>query len=44
MEESGRLEKMEVDYSDTVDRRLPELQEMAKVREDRTSNCALAVE
>ena len=32
MADSGRLVKMEVDYSDTVERRLPEVQEMAKVR------------
>lgn len=31
MADSGRLVKMEVDYSDTVERRLPEVQEMAKV-------------
>ena len=28
----GKLVKMEVDYSETVDKRLPECQEMAKVR------------
>ena len=33
MTESGKLLKMEVDYSDTVDKSLPELQEMAKVRD-----------
>ena len=27
----GRLVKMEVDYSDTVDKKLPECQEMARV-------------
>lgn len=32
MADPGRLVKMEVDYSDTVERRLPEVQEMAKVR------------
>ena len=32
MTESGKLVKMEVDYSDIVDKSLPELQEMAKVR------------
>ena len=32
MADSGRLVKMEVDYSVIVERRLPELQEMAKVR------------
>ena len=32
MTESGKLLKMDVDYSDTVDKSLPELQEMAKVR------------
>ena len=32
MADSGRLVKMEVDYSDAVERRLPEVQEMAKVR------------
>lgn len=31
MADSGKLMKMEVDYSDTVDKRLPEYQEMAKV-------------
>ena len=34
MADSGRLVKVEVDYSDTVDSRLPEVQEMAKVRRD----------
>ena len=33
MADSGRLMKMEVDYSETVERRLPEVQEMAKVCE-----------
>ena len=33
MADSGRLMKMDVDYSEIVDRRLPELQELAKVRE-----------
>ena len=33
MTESGKLLKMEVDYSDAVDKSLPELQEMAKVRD-----------
>ena len=33
MTEPGKLLKMEVDYSDTVDKKLPELQEMAKVRD-----------
>ncbi len=33
MAAEGRLVKMEVDYSDVVDKRLPEVQEMAKVRE-----------
>lgn len=37
MADSGKLMKMEVDYSDTVDRRLPEYQEMAKVSE--RENC-----
>ena len=32
MADPGRLVKMEVDYGDTVERRLPEVQEMAKVR------------
>ena len=32
MANSGRLVKMEVDYSAIVEQRLPELQEMAKVR------------
>lgn len=32
MTESGKLLKMEVDYSDAVDKNLPELREMAKVR------------
>lgn len=32
MADSGRLMKMDVDYSEIVDRRLPELQELAKVR------------
>lgn len=31
MADSGRLVKMEVDYSDAVERKLPEVQEMAKV-------------
>ena len=31
MADSGKLLKMEVDYSDTVDKSLPEFQEMAKV-------------
>ena len=31
MAESGKLVKMEVDYSDAVDKSLPEFQEMAKV-------------
>lgn len=31
MADSGRLVKMEVDYSDSVDRLLPECQELAKV-------------
>ena len=31
MADSGRLVKMEVDYCETVDRKLPEVQEMAKV-------------
>ena len=31
MADSGKLVKMEVDYSDTVDKSLPEFQEMAKV-------------
>jgi hypothetical protein len=37
MTEPGKLVKMEVDYSDAVDKTLPELQEMAKVR-DKTFN------
>ena len=32
MATDGRLVKMEVDYSDIVDKRLPEIGEMAKVR------------
>lgn len=32
MADSGRLMKMEVDYSETVEKKLPEVQEMAKVR------------
>ena len=32
MADPGRIVKMEVDYNDTVERRLPEVQEMAKVR------------
>ena len=31
MADSGRLVKMEVDYSDAVDKALPECQELAKV-------------
>lgn len=31
MADAGKLVKMEVDYSDTVDKKLPECQEMAKV-------------
>ena len=31
MTEPDKLVKMEVDYSDTVDKTLPEMQEMAKV-------------
>lgn len=31
MTESGKLVKMDVDYSETVDKRLPECIEMAKV-------------
>ena len=31
MADSGKLLKMEVDYSDTVNKSLPEFQEMAKV-------------
>ena len=31
MADAGKLVKMEVDYGDTVDKRLPECQEMAKV-------------
>ena len=27
----GRIQKMEVDYSETVDRRIPECEELAKV-------------
>ncbi len=30
MSADGKLVKMEVDYSDAVDKRLPEVQEMAK--------------
>lgn len=30
----GKLVKMEVDYSNTVDQALPECQEMARVRND----------
>lgn len=30
MAADGRLVKMEVDYSETVDKKLPEVQEMAK--------------
>ena len=32
MADSGKLMKMEVDHSDTVDKSLPEYQEMARVR------------
>ena len=32
MADSGKLVKMEVDYSEIVEKRLPEVQEMAKVR------------
>lgn len=31
MADSGKLVKMEVDYSETVEKKLPEVQEMAKV-------------
>jgi len=31
MADVGKVVKMEVDYSDTVDKKLPECQEMAKV-------------
>ena len=31
MDDGGRLVKMEVDYSNTVDKTLPECQEIAKV-------------
>ena len=31
MADAGKLVKMEVDYSDAVDKKLPECQEMAKV-------------
>jgi 26S proteasome regulatory subunit N5 len=30
MADSGRLVKMEVDFSDTLEKKLPEVQEMAK--------------
>lgn len=32
MADSGKILKMEVDYSDTVDKSLPDFQEMARVR------------
>ena len=32
MADSGKLVKMDVDYSETLEKRLPEVQEMAKVR------------
>ena len=31
MADSGRLVKMEVDFSETLEKKLPEVQEMAKV-------------
>ena len=40
MADTGKLMKMEVDHSETVDKRLPECQEMAKVN-SRFAWCAL---
>lgn len=42
MADSGRLVKMDVDYSEIVDRRLPELQELAKVIKGAWEHCACA--